>query len=89
VNTYFINTTLHPDHKIEDDVKQAHKAYIHGNRHVIRYGGIRVAPDDSISGICYFVSFESIKTANAFIKGDPYFNIYTSFSIEEFIQRIP
>jgi uncharacterized protein YciI len=69
-------------------LRPSHLQYIKSKSNIL-YGGIMLEDADSYKGICYVIKANSMAEAEAFVKDDPYFDIYRNFEISLFIQKIP
>lgn len=67
--------------------QKKHYTYLNSNPN-IKYGGVILNKDNKYDSILYTIANVSLEEASLIVKNDPYFENYSHFNIESFIEKI-
>lgn len=72
-----------------DEIRVKHLQFIKDNIDSMIYGGVIQDKEGIHKGILMVLKTNSLKEAKEFIQNDPYFELYKSYQIDYFTQKIP
>ncbi len=72
-----------------NETRDKHLQYVKDNIDSITFGGVIQDENDMIIGILMIIKAKNKNEAVNFIKNDPYFELYQSYDVNLFSQRIP